>query len=75
MTIERVKDILSQGEGIRNEFKQAREKLPENLFETICAMLNRCGGDILLGADDNGGLTGVNVAKVSQEFAGAPNGW
>jgi len=73
MTIERVKNILSQGEGIRNEFKQAREKLPENLFETICAMLNRRGGDILLGADDNGGLTGVNVAKVAEMIANIVN--
>jgi len=69
MTIDRIKNILSQGEGIRNEFKQAGEKLPENLFETICAMLNRSGGDIILGADDNGNLTGVNAAKVAGMIA------
>ena len=66
MSIDRIKNILSQGEGIRNEFKQAREKLPENLFETICAMLNRSGGDILLGADDNGNLTGVEATKIGE---------
>lgn len=66
MTIDRIKNILSQGEDIRNEFKQAREKLPQNLFETICAMLNRSGGDIILGADDSGNLTGVEATKVGE---------
>ena len=73
MTIDRIKNILSQGEGIRNEFKQARERLPENLFETICAMLNRSGGDIILGADDNGNLTGVNTEKVAGMIANVAN--
>lgn len=73
MTINRIKNILSQGEGIRNEFKQAREKLPENLFETICAMLNRHGGDIILGADDNGNITGVDETKVNEMIANVAN--
>jgi ATP-dependent DNA helicase RecG len=73
MTIERIKNILSQGEGIRNEFKQSREKLSENLFETICAMLNRSGGDIILGADDNGNLTGLDAALVSGMIANIAN--
>jgi ATP-dependent DNA helicase RecG len=73
MTIERIKNILSQGEGIRNEFKQSREKLSENLFETICAMLNRSGGDIILGADDNGNLTGLDAVLVSGMIANIAN--
>ncbi len=66
MTVERIKNILKQGEGIRNEFKQAQMKLPENLFETICAMLNRTGGDIILGADDWGNITGIKQEKVNE---------
>ena len=73
MTINRIKNILSQGEGIRNEFKQAKDKLPENLFETICAMLNRSGGDIILGANDNGKLTGVNANKVADMITNVAN--
>lgn len=73
MTINRIRNILSQGEGIRNEFKQAREKLPENLFETICALLNRNGGDIILGANDNGDLTGVNATKVAEMITNIAN--
>lgn len=73
MTINRIKNILLQGEGIRNEFKQAKEKLPENLFETICAMLNRSGGDIILGADNDGNLTGVDAEMVTGMIANIAN--
>ncbi|HAH23990.1 MAG TPA: AAA family ATPase, partial [Prolixibacteraceae bacterium] len=61
-----MKNILKQGEGIRVEFKKAQNELPENLFETICAMLNRTGGDIILGVDDQKNLIGINPEKVDE---------
>jgi len=64
--IERIKHIIEQGEGIRTEFKESRSKLPGNLFESICAMLNRDGGDILLGVDDKGVITGVDKKKADE---------
>lgn len=66
MQIERIKHIIEQGEGLRTEFKQSRAKLPKNLFESICAMLNRDGGDILLGVDDDGAITGVDKERVDE---------
>lgn len=33
--------IISEGENITTEFKTAKENLPESLFETVCAFLNR----------------------------------
>lgn len=54
MNPERVKKLLQQKENIRLEFKEAKTALPKSLFEMICAMLNREGGDILLGVADNG---------------------
>ena len=54
MSIERVRRLLRQRENIHLEFKEAKAELPEPLFETICAMLNRDGGDILLGDGDAG---------------------
>ncbi|MGF1558809.1 MAG: helix-turn-helix domain-containing protein, partial [Flavobacteriaceae bacterium] len=63
---ERVQHIIAQGEGVRIEFKESRSKLPSNLFETICAMLNRDGGDIVLGVDDKGVVTGVDKKKVDE---------
>ena len=65
MNIERVKRLLKQKENIRLEFKEAVSTLPGNLFETICAMLNRDGGDILLGVKDNGSLIGVTETSVA----------
>ena len=62
--IKRVKQLLKQGEGIRLEYKESYSKLPKSLFESICAMLNRDGGDILLGANDNGDIVGVDETKL-----------
>jgi ATP-dependent DNA helicase RecG len=64
MNIERVKRLLKQKENIRLEFKEAVTALPGNLFETICAMLNRDGGDIILGVQDNGTVIGVNQTSI-----------
>lgn len=59
MSLERAITLLNQTENIRLEFKESATDLPKNLFETICAMLNRDGGDILLGVNDHGQVTGV----------------
>jgi len=59
----KIKFLIEQGEGISIEFKKADKQLPENLFETVCAFLNRKGGEILLGIDDNKNITGVDDNK------------
>jgi len=64
MSIERIKHILNQPEGIRVEFKEASKELPGNLFESIFAMLNREGGDILLGVKDDGTIKGVEETRI-----------
>ena len=56
--------ILNSKECTTVEFKKATNFLPNNLFETICAMLNRNGGHIFLGVDDNGNVVGVNEEKI-----------
>ena len=55
-----IPNLLEQGEGVSLEFKRAGNKLPESLFETICAFLNRNGGIILLGVTDDKTIEGVN---------------
>ncbi|MCI0493400.1 putative DNA binding domain-containing protein [candidate division KSB1 bacterium] len=59
-----IQKILSKGEGYAVEFKEARDSLPENIFETVCAFLNRLGGDLLLGVNDDGDVIGINPSKV-----------
>ena len=66
MNLERIKRLLRQKENIRLEFKEATTGLPANVFETICAMLNREGGDILLGVNDKGIVLGVDTNAVSK---------
>ena len=52
--------LLQKGEGLMVEFKRAKNKLPENLFETICAFLNRNGGTIVLGINDDKTISGID---------------
>ena len=64
MNPERIRKLIQQKESIRLEFKGARTALPDNLFDTICAMLNRDGGDILLGVDDAGYISGIDPPSI-----------
>jgi len=59
-----IQQLLEQGEGISVEFKKASNQLPNNLFDSVCAFLNRNGGTILLGVDDNKTIEGVNPNSV-----------
>ncbi len=52
--------IIDQGEGISVEFKTSRTRLNKNAFETVCAFLNRQGGHLLLGIEDDGTVIGVD---------------
>lgn len=54
-----IKEWISQGEGLDLEFKESYDKLSRSAFESICAMLNRRGGHILLGVTDRGNIQGV----------------
>lgn len=56
--------IINEGEGVYTEFKEANNKLPKNLFETVCAFLNRNGGNIFLGISDNGKIIGIDKARI-----------
>ena len=66
MTPAHIQNILNKGEGLTVEFKKATTELPKNLFETVCAFLNRNGGTILLGVSDNGSVVGVDENAADQ---------
>lgn len=63
---ERLKALLAKGEGIDVEFKTCREQLSRNVYETVCAFLNRHGGTILLGVRDDGFPEGIEPAALAQ---------
>ena len=69
-------NIIRKKEKTTTEFKKAQNKLPDNLFETICAMLNRNGGHIFLGIDDDGTILGINkdyISQMEKDFANLCN--
>lgn len=74
MSLNRLKQLIHQGEHIRLEYKEAFQSLPKNIFETICAMLNREGGDIILGIDDDGVLKGLSsLSSVEKQITDIVN--
>ena len=72
----RFEELIAQGEGISIEFKECKDALPKNVFETLCAFLNRFGGDIFLGLKDDGTIIGVDKdksKKIKVDFVSAMN--
>lgn len=59
MTSDKIEALLRKGEGIDIEFKTAQFDLNKDTFDTICAFLNRIGGHLLLGVNNNGKAEGV----------------
>ncbi len=59
-------NLINNGENSLVEFKTAKDNLPNSLFETICAMLNRNGGHIFLGVSDNKKIVGVYKNSIEQ---------
>ena len=71
-----MKALIAKGEGISTEFKTCRGHLSRNVFETVCAFLNRHGGTILLGVHDSGEIAGIGpdaVAQIRKDFVTAIN--
>jgi ATP-dependent DNA helicase RecG len=61
---EHIRKILEVGESINNEFKISKTELNKNAFESICAFLNRKGGNLLLGVNDDGTVVGVEETEI-----------
>ncbi|MCK5137854.1 MAG: ATP-binding protein [Bacteroidales bacterium] len=59
MTPEKLKEILTQGEGTEVEFKTSQFEMNKDVFESVCAFLNRKGGHLLLGVKNDSTVEGV----------------
>jgi ATP-dependent DNA helicase RecG len=66
MTNDELNDIIAQGESIHVELKEAEQAMPSTLFETVCAFLNKEGGTIVLGVDDQRNIRGIYPHRVDQ---------
>jgi len=63
---QKLHELIRQGEGITTEFKACNGGLSRDVYETVCAFLNRFGGTLLLGVDDSGKITGIDSAAIDQ---------
>lgn len=50
---------IAKGEGITQEFKRCGGNIEKDTLESVCAFLNRFGGDIFLGVNNDGSIEGV----------------
>ena len=73
---QRLKELVQKGESIDLEFKACREHLNRDVYDTVCAFLNRHGRTILLGVQDDGTIKRIQpsaVAQVRKDFVTAIN--
>lgn len=54
-----LQNVLALGETVAVEFKRCGNGLGADTYETVCSFLNRYGGDLYLGVEDNGTVIGV----------------
>lgn len=52
---------VASGEGLMTEFKRCRTTPEHDTFETICSFANHQGGNLFLGVDDDGSISGMPV--------------
>ncbi len=74
--IDKIKKLITDGEGLTVEFKESRNSLNKDAYDTVCAFLNRHGGTILLGVDDNKNIVGVEldfVQTIKEDFVTTVN--
>jgi ATP-dependent DNA helicase RecG len=72
----KIRKLLRDGEGLTVEFKRCHDKLSHTVYETVCSFSNRYGGDMLLGVEDDGTITGIAqtaAKKLKKDFANALN--
>src|SRR5665648_238797 len=72
----KIEAIIRQGEGLQIEFKQCETALNKDVYETVCAFLNRAGGELLLGVRDDGAITGIAsefISQIKNDFTTAVN--
>ena len=76
MTSEEIKRLIQNGEKIDVEFKEAKNALSKDVYDSVCSFNNRNGGHIVLGVNDKREIAGVNpdkVDKIIKEFTTAIN--
>ncbi len=66
MDQEKLRITLQIGETIAVEFKRCNNRIENDVYQSVCSFLNRFGGDIYLGVEDDGLF--VEFLKMQQEI-------
>ena len=66
MLKDKVAKLIKSGESLNVEFKECRQEINRDVYITVCAFLNRSGGEILLGVNDSGKITGIATDCIEQ---------
>lgn len=62
MKLQELEDLISKGEGQLLEFKK-KASFPEKIVKEMVAFANTKGGQLLVGVDDDGSLSGLRYAE------------
>ncbi len=76
MTSEEIKKLILIGEKIDIEFKESKDALNKDIYDSVCSFNNRNGGHILLGINDKREIVGVSydkIDKIMKEFTTSIN--
>jgi len=65
MKIKKILEIISQGENASIEFKSGKVR-PESVAKEMIAFSNSFGGTLLIGVEDDGIISGINMEKIDQ---------
>ena len=70
MNIQEIKQLIANGEKIDVEFKESKNALTKDVYDTVCSFNNRNGGHILLGINDKREIVGINKDKIDKIIKG-----
>jgi ATP-dependent DNA helicase RecG len=73
MLKDKIVKIIKEGEGLCIEFKECKNEINKGVYETVCAFLNRNGGELLLGVNDSGEITGIEKDRIYSENSNKPH--
>lgn len=62
MTLQDVRALAAKGEGLKIEFKK-KAAFPEKIVREVVAFANTEGGDLLIGVDDDGTVSGTRFIE------------
>lgn len=63
MTVEDINKDIEKAEGLKIEFKAAKDSVPASFYDTVSSFSNTDGGTIYLGITDDGIVEGINPAS------------